>query len=701
MSSREFLGPILIGLFWLAAVPAHAEKPANAPVAAPQDRLFHKPGLVYFWALNDACDDATIDRFVEAFAKGGTSAVCLHPRPGLLKPYGGDDWFEFVKRTVDRCAARGLDVWLYDEDAWPSGNTGGRITMERPEYRATQIRRFEPSPAKERKGLYCFPPGNLLWCGLVNEGTGQTTDLTSRVGLVRRKWLKLDPWDSRNYYPATPRYSCPRAWTYEPEYAVEVAEIPAGFKLLAFVAQPVAGDAWPVEPDRLNPEATRLYLQSTHDRYAAVLGDRLGKQVQAIFTDEPKYGCGFPWTPDLFPAFRKQFGYDLPPRLWRLFADTTDAESMLTRLDVRQWCGERFRSAWLEPVSRWCRAHKLALVGHISPEDDPVQQNSCVSNLFPLHADFTLPGLDLIIPAVGDHKHGLINLGVLSAASAAQQLDKPGVMSESLACSGLKFTAEEAGRILRWQLTMGVTTHVVHCAYNSTEGLREIEAPPDFGPASSRWEGMVALSRELAALQPIVRDAAQVAPVAIVWPIRSFAVQAPASFTDDSPLRNDLVRLVVLCLDYQVGLHLIDEADLWQARIADRQVTLGKARYSHVLLPSCTVLHQRTIGKLREAAQAGVTVLRAGQSPKWQQADARLEPSVMDWCPSMEPLAAVKSLPRLVQLEPDGLDIRCTAWRHGAQSARLLVSLREKPAAVAADGQALTLQPGQIHVVRP
>jgi hypothetical protein len=314
----------------------------------------------------------------------------------------------------------------------------------------------------------------------------------------------------------------------------------------------------------------------------------------------------------------------------------------------------------------------------------------------------------LIIPAVGDRNHPLINIGVLSATSVAQQHNKPGVMSESLACSGLKFTAEEAGRILRWQLMMGVTTPVVHCAYNSVEGLRLTEAPPDFGPASSRWEGMVRLNRELAGLQAVIRDATQIAPVAVVWPIRSFAALPPAGFTADSPLRNELVRLIQLGLDRQVGLQLLDEADLWRGELADRHLRLGKASYSHVVLPSCVVLHARTIGKLREAAAAGVTVLRAGQPPKWQETDAGLKPAPLDWGAAAEPAAVVKSLPRLVELGPDGTDIRCTAWRHGGRvsnpshagggtTTRLLMNLRSAPAQVTIDGRNMVLQPGEIH----
>ncbi len=690
--------------------------------AEPQAELFHKPGLVYFWALNDECSDAKMDRFIDAFAKGDAAAVCLHPRPGLLKPYGGDAWFAFVRRTVERCAASGVDVWLYDEDPWPSGNAGGWVTMEHPEFRAMEIRRYEPSAATpavdggaERSGLYCCPSGIPLWCGMVNETSGETVDLTREVGLVRRKWVKLDPWDSRYYYPATPLYPCPRAWTVDPELAVEVKEVPTGFKLLAFVAQPVAAETWGAEPDRLNPEATQAFIRHTHERYFAVVGRHFGKTVRAIFSDEPKYSSRFPWTRGMFEDFRARFGYELAPRLWRLFDGPMDETAILTRVHYRAWCGDRFRAAWVQPVSRWCREHDLALVGHISPEDDPVQQNECVSNLFPLFEDFTLPGFDLIIPAVGDHRHGLINIGVLSAVSVAQQRSKAGVLSESLACSGLNFTAEQAGRILRWQLMMGVTTPVVHCAYNSTEGLRLTEAPPDFGPDSSRWSGMVALGHELASLQNHLRGATQIAPVAVVWPIRSFAAQPPAEFTADSPLRNDLVALLSLCLDHQVGVQLIDEADLWRAQPADRQLVLGRARYSHVVLPPCVLLHEKTVAALRAAQNAGVTVVRAGAAPRWQQTERGLEPvKKLDWCAAAEPVELMKRLPRLLSLVPDGstgavdgtssppsgADIRCTAWRHDEQTTYLVMNLRDQPADVMIDGRRRELLPGKILVLR-
>lgn len=668
-----------------------------------RDRLFHEPGLNYFWALNDECSDETMDSFIDAFVAGDTAAVSLHPRPGMLKPYGGDEWFEFVQRTVERCAERGLGVWLYDEDPYPSGNAGGLVTRQRPDLRARAIRRYEARPATESHDLYVFPAkGPLLWCGLVNETTGETRDLTSRVGVVRRKWLELNPWDSRYYYPATPLYTCPRAWTYEVEYAITCADVPEGFSLLGFAAEELLGDegdAWGELPDLLNPESTRLFLALTHERYLSTVGRHFGKTIRAIFTDEPKYFGTFPWTDGLAEDFRRQFGYDLIPRLWHLFSQSCEPRPMLTRLHYRQWLGERFLKAWLRPVAAWCRRHGLALVGHISPEDDPVQQATTVTNLFPCHRHFAIPGIDLIVPAVGDHRHPLLNIGVVSAVSAAQQLSKPGVLSESLGASGLDFTVEEAGRILRWQLMMGVTTHVVHCAHNSVEGLRLIEAPPDFGPRSSRWEGTVALGRELADTQKHIRDATQIAPVAILWPVRTFAALPVAEFTADSPLRDELMELLRQCLDRQVGTHFLDEADLWRARVTRGTARLGRARYTHVLIPSCLVLHRRTIDALRQLKKRGVKVVLAGQAPSWVQTDSSLTVARMKWCPQMGPSDAVAGLPRVAELDGKTQDLRCTAWKRGRKVVHLLMNLSRRKRAVSWHGQPLRLAPGELQVL--
>lgn len=656
-----------------------------------------KPGIAYLWALNDRCDPEVIDAHIDAFAKADVAAVCLHPRSGLELPYGGDDWFAMIRRTAKRCAERGVRVWLYDEDPYPSGAAGGRITAEFPELAARRIRCYEADPALPAGENFCFGTGKLLWCGLASEDGADAVDLTARVGMIRRKWEVLDPWDSRNYYPDTPLYACQRAWTKQEEFAVRVPHVPAGMKLVAFVAAQIQGNHWRLMPDSLNPQVTKLFLQLTHERYRQAVGDMFGREIEAIFLDEPKFYDSRPWTPGLFEEIERRYGYDIRPRLLHLFRHSDADIPSLTRLHYRQLCAERFRHAWLRPVAEWCRLNRLALVGHISPEDDPVHQSNCVGNLFPLQQELTIPGIDLIVPAVGDRRHPVLNVGIVSAVSVAQQYERPGVMSESLACSGLDFTADQARRVLLWQTVMGLTCPVVHAAYNSVEGHRKIDAPPDYGPLSPIWPGMGDIARELAPLQQLIRDARQVAPVAILWPIRTYQMGRYDWRNETTGRRAALNQLLSACLDHQVGTHFIDEATLWEATPRHGRATIGRAAYSHLLIPASTVLHEKTVAMLRSLHEAGVQITIAGEAPARQQTETSLEPLDLSPITTLPIDQAVANLPRLVQLEgADPTDIRCTIWERAGVKTTLLLNISSTAKTATLAGRPIDLPPDQV-----
>ena len=354
----------------------------------PSSLLPRKPGFVYFWALNDRLDKPTLTRMMDAFAAGNVSAVCLHPRAGLELPYGGTDWFDLIRWICEQCDLRDIDVWLYDEDPYPSGAAGGRIFFDHPEFIGHHIAaHFAPETLGEGEN-FCFPPGRLLWAGWVREGANQAIDLSDRVGVMRRNWAVLDPWDSRYYYPETPRYNCPRAMPTTQELALRVPSKPDGMVLAAFVARPVhvvpEEAPWTAMPDWLNPDCTREFIRQTHERYLATVGPLFGKRIQAIFSDEPKFQHAFPFTPGLFDLFKRQVGYDLRPRLHHLFSGPENDLVATTRIDYRRWCAQRFEEAWVRPVASWVREHGLKWVGHISPEDDLIQQSDLVGDLLPV-----------------------------------------------------------------------------------------------------------------------------------------------------------------------------------------------------------------------------------------------------------------------------------------------------------------------------
>ena len=67
----------------------------------------------------------------------------------------GLDADALMTEAARQAAARGLKMWLYDEDAYPSGNLGGRLCMEHPEFaaRSLTVEKIPPEkiPSVERR----------------------------------------------------------------------------------------------------------------------------------------------------------------------------------------------------------------------------------------------------------------------------------------------------------------------------------------------------------------------------------------------------------------------------------------------------------------------------------------------------------------------------------------------------------------------
>ena len=686
--------------------------------------MFHRKGLAYFWVLNDRCELDKLQPQLEAFAKSkDTSAICIHPRPGLLVPYGSQEWWDLIRELCVRAAKLGVPVWLYDEDPYPSGAASGRVFLENPYFNARHVAKFEFDPTVMDTEFFGFSPGELLWAGLVPTTGGETADvvdLTHQVGSLRREWRTWEKWDSRWFYPDTPRYHTRRADTHKQEYALRTPKIPQGMKLVAFVSRATNFDwmSWEGLPDSLNPDATKYFIELTHEKYKKAVGDMFGKEIKAIFTDEPKPFGMQPWTWGMADDFKSKFGYDLRPRLFHLFIDTLDDESALTRLHFREYVGKRFEECWLKPVADWCRKNKLNLIGHISPEDDPIEQSTTVCNLFPLFNHFDLCGIDVIIPAAGDRHHPILNVGCTSAVSAAQQYGKAGVMSEIGACGGDEADPVKYARILQWQVVMGVTTPLMHCAHASTRGPRSFEYPPDYGPGGTQWAGMQQIHPKLARLQDVIFDARQIAPVAIVWPIKTFHMRPSEMPVDPTGARRDFFTTLQACLDAQVGTHIIDEQGLVDAKIVGKELVLGRARYSHILLPSCLVLGAPALAVLKAASKAGVTVasvgkrptrvlgrLKAATKPANKGAEGAvagigsLGPVDLEWLPTLDLQDAKTRLPRLLDLPGDTVDIRVTAWEKAGKTRKLVMNLNEKIYSCKVGAKTIKVKPAEVEIV--
>ena len=119
-----------------------SKKELKSTFASPGAEWRGKP----FWSWNGELREQELVRQVEVMKKMGLGGYFMHSRAGLITEYLGDEWFDLINAVADAGEKMGMESWLYDEDRWPSGSAGGKVTID-PQYRMKSLRVVQSDPA--------------------------------------------------------------------------------------------------------------------------------------------------------------------------------------------------------------------------------------------------------------------------------------------------------------------------------------------------------------------------------------------------------------------------------------------------------------------------------------------------------------------------------------------------------------------------
>ena len=193
---------------------------------------FRTPGIEFrgapFWAWNSKLEIPELLRQLRHLKRMGFGGFFMHARVGLDTEYLGDEWFECIRACVAEAEKLGMNAWLYDEDRWPSGAAGGKVTRD---------------DRYKMKGLYCepaadlrkveFPENTLAWFAAAADPETRTVSSFRRIP--------------------------------EPERG----ELAAGEQLLRFYWKNDERSSWfngETYLDTLNEEAVRKFVEVTHEQ---------------------------------------------------------------------------------------------------------------------------------------------------------------------------------------------------------------------------------------------------------------------------------------------------------------------------------------------------------------------------------------------------------------------------------------------------
>jgi len=546
-----------------------------------------------FWFLNHRLEKDEIRRQLRLMKETEVSGFFIHPRAGLLTPYGSAEWHEMVKFIVSESEKLGLKAWLYDEDPFPSGIAGGKVVFDNPEFKARGIKFARLFPAPDSEGKISGLLGETKIIGAIairKERNGriiEQKDQSRQIGILRKNYFK-SIFHSSYYrgFREEQKYEHLRAETFFPEMAFETKLAGEGWMvIIAMLEEVKGGSKFGCWPDNLNKKCVQSFINATHERYSEYLGDKFGGIIPGIFTDESSAGGGrLPWTDSLEDEFLKEHGQSLTGNIFHL-AENLDENSREIRRKYWETVNRLFEENFFGQIRDWCSAHNLLLCGHPLCEEEPDTQILLGANLYSVEKVFDIPGFDHITPNIADRQHPSLNFGGKMVASAAHQKGIRPVLCESFGCNAFNFGMAGLLQSANWLFSLGITWLVPHGFYYSYDGNRKFDAGKSFFFQDPGFPDFKKFVRYAARTGGKLAGADHESDLCLVIPTGAFREFLPVEKEAADKLTDRIYEMVRILLEEHIEFDIIDDCSALKAPIEKGRLLCGKESYKVMLLP--------------------------------------------------------------------------------------------------------------------
>ena len=567
------------------------------------DELFRSPTSEYratpFWAWNGHPEKEELTRQIENFRRMGFGGFHMHVRSGMDVEYLSPAFFEMIKHCVSEAERLDMLAWLYDEDRWPSGAVGGKLTKDVSKRQQYILWTKTPYCGKTHKKASTgsgshyaerTENGTLLACYDVTLNADGT--LASYQRIADDAEAKGVKWYA---YVETPS---PNPWYNGQTYA-----------------------------DILNPEVTREFVEMTHAAYKREVGDKFDTIIPAIFTDEPQMAhkrcltsalegddAAMPWTTGMAEAFQRAEGEDIFEKLPEVFWDLPDGAPSEFRWKFHNFLSERFASAFADVCGKWCEENKLPLTGHVMREPTLDSQTESTGETMRSYRSFTIPGIDML-------NNSYEYTTAKQCQSAVRQYGREAMTSELYGITGWDCGFPDYKRQGDWQAALGVTIRVPHLSFMTMRGEAKRDYPASFS-YQSPWHGDYAMVEDhFARLATALSRGKSGARVGVIHPVESYWLAFGPK--GESAERKDYLEKAFLTLTEwlifgSVDFDFISEAllpSLCEKATAPMQV--GSMQYDAILVPPLHTLKASTIERLTDFVEAGGELIFTDEKPPY------------------------------------------------------------------------------------
>ena len=558
-------------------------------------------GSAPLWVWNTDVTTGIIDSMMQGFKDNAFGGVFIHPRPGLITEYLSPKWFDLCNHALEKGKELGLDVWIYDENSYPSGFGGGHVPDQMPEsYNQGQMLHLTKASL--------LPDTVDAFALVVQKEGDQFKNISTRLNEFKGK--------TGDYYLFSKEYFGKSPWY-------------GGFSYVDLMAKGV----------------TEKFIEVTMNGYEKAMGSEFGKSVPGVFSDEPQIAAqgngNIRWTPELFAAFHQKWNYDLESNLPGLFEETGDWKKV--RHDYYATLLQLFIDHWSKPYHDYTEKMHLEWTGHYWEHEWP-NPNHGGDNMA-MYAWHQRPAIDMLFNQFNEEnpnaQFGNVR-SVKELASVANQLGKKRTLSETYGGGGWELTFEDMKRLGDWEYVLGINTLNQHLSFMTIMGARKYDYPQSFSYHNPWFPYYRSLNKYFARLSLALTRGEQrnhiliIEPTTSAWMYAAYRHDDPGLAEIGQKFQSFITRLEKAQAEYDLGSENIIRD---HGKVENGSFVIGERAYTTVVLPpGLENLDSNTYELLLNFVKQGGKVLGFEDIQRIDGAeDSRIK----------ELLAKIKSIPEL------------------------------------------------------
>lgn len=214
-------------------------------------------------------------------------------------------------------------------------------------------------------------------------------------------------------------------------------------------------------------------------------------------------------------------------------------------------------------------------------------------------------------------------LTMMQLSSAAEQLGKDDVLSETFALCGHNVSFAELKGIYEWQMVRGITLLCTHLAGYSIRGIRKRDYPPALFYQQPWWDDYESFLTAMSRVGMVLSKGKKNVDVLVLHPqTTAWTLYDDKKNEGLRELNAQFMEIMKKLEQKHISYHLGDETMLERhGKVENGKLVIGKQSYSYVINSGCDILFENTERLLQEFEKSGGQIVTVEDLPENQIVD--------------------------------------------------------------------------------